>query len=53
MVIIFDEEPWLLHERLLREKADYDEGFATGPAGKECDDTKSRAWQRGWAGAQE
>jgi hypothetical protein len=30
------------------EVADYDPGFKAGSQGKEPDDTKSLAWQRGW-----
>ena len=48
-----DEDPFMLRERSEQELADYDEGFAAGSQGKEPDDTKSLAWQRGWAEAQE
>jgi hypothetical protein len=35
------------------EAADHGEGFSSGSAGEPNDDTKSRAWQQGWADAQE
>ena len=35
------------------ETAEYDRGFAEGNAGKPNDDTKTEAWQIGWAEAQE
>jgi hypothetical protein len=48
-----DEDPFVLRERYEEEIAEYDEGFAAGSEGKECDTTKSLAWQRGWAEAQD
>jgi hypothetical protein len=48
-----DEDSFMLRKRSEQEIADYDEGFAAGSEGKECDITKSLAWQRGWAEAQE
>jgi hypothetical protein len=35
------------------EVGDYDDGFKAGFKGRPNDDTKSAAWQRGWAAAQE
>jgi hypothetical protein len=48
-----DYEPFLMRERTPEELADYDAGFIAGEDGKENDDTKSFAWQRGWGEAQE
>jgi hypothetical protein len=47
------DEPFMLMEHSAEEIADYDAGFAAGSEGKGCDDTKSIAWKRGWAEAQE
>jgi hypothetical protein len=47
------DEPFMMMEHSAEEIEDYDEGFAAGSQGKECDTTKSIAWQRGWAEAQE
>jgi hypothetical protein len=52
-IIDDEDEPFLLRDRTAEEILDYDEGFAAGSEGKECDTTKSLAWQRGWAEAQE
>jgi hypothetical protein len=46
-------EPFMLRQRSEGEIADYDEGFECGQSGGQNDDTKSAAWQRGWAEAQE
>jgi hypothetical protein len=48
-----DTEPFMLHKRPDEEVADYDKGFEAGQKGGQNDDTKSKAWQRGWAEAQE
>jgi hypothetical protein len=48
-----DTEPFMLRERSRDELADYDDGFKCGQSGGQNDDTKSQAWQRGWAEAQE
>jgi hypothetical protein len=48
-----DNEPFLLRQRTEEEIADYDKGFESGQKGGPNDDTKSEAWQRGWAEAQE
>jgi hypothetical protein len=46
-------EPFLLRKRSDEEIADYDLGFQAGANAEEEDDTKSEAWQHGWAEAQE
>jgi hypothetical protein len=48
-----DTEPFMLRVRSVQELEDYDQGLGAGSEGKECDSTKSLAWQRGWAEAQE
>jgi hypothetical protein len=48
-----DHDPFLLRPRSDEEKGDYDLGFQCGSNGGEPDETKSKAWQRGWAEAQE
>ena len=48
-----DMEPFTLRKRTDEELADYDEGFKCGQRGGQNDDSKSQAWQRGWAEAQE
>jgi hypothetical protein len=48
-----DTEPFMLRQRTDEEIADYDKGFACGQSGGQNDDTKSQAWQCGWAEAQE
>jgi hypothetical protein len=48
-----DTEPFMLRQRTDKEIADYDKGFECGQSGGQNDDTKSAAWQRGWAEAQE
>ena len=48
-----DRDLFLLRERSKQEKADYDIGFAAGLSGRDFDDDRSSAWQRGWAEAQE
>jgi len=48
-----DNEPFMLRQRSDEEIADYDKGFKCGQTGGQNDDTKSEAWQRGWAEAQE
>jgi hypothetical protein len=44
----FQEQP-----RTNRQLQDFEEGLNAGQAGIPNDDTKSEAWQRGWADAQE
>jgi hypothetical protein len=51
--MIEDNEPFLLNQRTVEEMADYGAGLNAGLAGEEVDDSKSEAWQRGWADAQE
>jgi hypothetical protein len=41
------DQPFMLTEHSAEEIAEYDEGFAVGSEGKECDTTKSLAWQLG------
>jgi hypothetical protein len=53
ITVIKDDEPYLLKDRSEEEIADYDKGFECGQSGGQNDDTKSVAWQRGWAEAQE
>ena len=48
-----DTEPFMLHQHTDEEVADYDKGFECGQKGGQNDDTKSEAWQSGWAEAQE
>jgi hypothetical protein len=48
-----DKEPFMLRERTPIELAEYDAGFKAGREGKEPEEHKSLAWQRGWAEAQE
>ena len=48
-----DTEPFKLRQRTEEEIADYDKGFEVGQNGGQNDDTKSEAWQSGWAEAQE
>ena len=50
---ISDQEPFMLRQHTDEEIADYDKGFECGQSGGQNDDTKSEAWQRGWAEAQE
>jgi hypothetical protein len=47
-----DSIPFGAHELTDEETADHDLGLEAGLAGKPNDDTKSAAWQRGWADAQ-
>jgi hypothetical protein len=51
--LIEDNEPFDAEVRTDEELADYDLGREAGLASKPNDDTKSAAWQRGWADAQE
>jgi hypothetical protein len=51
--MIEDNEPFLLNRRTDEEMADYHSGLNAGLAGKEVDASKSEAWQRGWAEAQD
>jgi hypothetical protein len=44
-----ENEPFLLRKRSAEEIADYDLGFQAGANAEEADDTKSEAWQHGWA----
>jgi hypothetical protein len=48
-----DTEPFMLKKHTDEEIAEYDKGFECGQKGGQNDDTKSQAWQRGWAEAQE
>jgi hypothetical protein len=48
-----DTEPFDSRERTVKEMDDHNNGFEGGLAGESCDETKSLAWQRGWADAQE
>jgi hypothetical protein len=48
-----DEESYLLWERSGEEILDYDAGFTAGQEGRNRDATRSFAWRRGWADAQE
>ncbi|WP_433963684.1 hypothetical protein [Tunturiibacter gelidiferens] len=48
-----DTEPFMLRQHTDEEVADYDKGFECGQSGGQNDDTKSQAWQRGWAEARE
>jgi hypothetical protein len=51
--VTLDTEPFMLRQHTDEEVANYDEGFASGQKGGQNDNTKSQAWQRGWAEAQE
>jgi hypothetical protein len=53
ITVIKDDEPFLLKQRSEEDIADYDKGFECGQSGGQNDDTKSEAWQRGWAESQE
>jgi hypothetical protein len=46
-------EPFMMREHTAKEVADYDAGFKAGECGDDPDETKSRAWQTGWAEANE
>ena len=48
-----DTEPFVMRSHTDAEIAHYDEGFKCGQSGGQNDDSKSQAWQRGWAEAQE
>jgi hypothetical protein len=48
-----DTEPFMLRKLTDEEVADYDKGFECGQSGGQNDDTKSEAWQRGWAESRE
>jgi hypothetical protein len=48
-----DDEPFMLRHRSEEEMNEYDKGFECGQSGGQNDDTKSEAWQRGWAEAQQ
>jgi hypothetical protein len=48
-----DEEPFLSRDRTEQEKTDFAAGYRSGESVSGIDDTKSDAWQRGWAEAQE
>jgi hypothetical protein len=50
---IDDSVPFGAHELSDEDIEDHDRGVEAGLAGKPKDDTKSAAWQRGWADAQE
>jgi hypothetical protein len=51
--MIDDTQPFDEREHTDEELADHDIGFEAGVAGEPNDDSKSEAWQRGWADAQE
>jgi hypothetical protein len=51
--VMLETEPFMRRQRTDEEVADYDKGFESGQEGAPNDDTKSEAWQRGWADAQE
>jgi hypothetical protein len=51
--LVPNEVPLGAHDLTDEEIADYDLGLEAGLSGKPNDDTKSAAWQRGWAHAQE
>jgi hypothetical protein len=53
ITVIKDDEPFPLRDRSEEEIEDYDKGFECGQTGGQNDDTKTEAWQRGWAEAQE
>jgi hypothetical protein len=48
-----ETEPFMLRQRTDEEIADYDKGFMCRQDGGQNDDTKTEAWQRGWAEANE
>jgi hypothetical protein len=48
-----DDEPFMLDQHSEEDVTEYDKGFECGQCGGQNDDTKSPAWQRGWAEAQE
>lgn len=47
-----DEQPVMLRQHSEEEVTDYDDGFKAGFSGRSNNDSKSQAWQRGWAEAQ-
>ena len=51
--LIPEDQPFGSRDRTDEELAEYDKGVSAGLAGEPNDDTKSQAWQRGWADAQE
>ena len=51
--LIDDSTPFDARERTDEEIENYDLGVEAGLAGKPNDSTKSAAWRRGWADAQE
>jgi hypothetical protein len=48
-----DDEPFMLRQHSDEDVTDYDDGSKSGYSRRSNDDTKSQAWQRGWAKAQE
>ncbi|NYF91520.1 hypothetical protein RBB79_17895 [Tunturiibacter empetritectus] len=48
-----NSKPFMLKKHSDEEIADYDKGFECGQNGGQNDDSKSKAWQQGWAEAQE
>jgi hypothetical protein len=46
-------ELFMLRQHSDEELAEYDKGFESGQKGGPNDETKTEAWQRGWAEAQE
>ena len=54
VVVVKDaSEPFLFKARSPEETQDYNDGFAVGFQRQPNDDSKSEAWQRGWAEAHE
>jgi hypothetical protein len=47
------DEPFMLRDRSSEELTEYDAGFTAAQEGRDCEVTKSLAWQRGWTEAQE
>jgi hypothetical protein len=51
--LIDESLPFRAVPRTSQELEDFEQGLDAGMAGKPNDTTKSEAWQRGWADAQE
>jgi hypothetical protein len=51
--LIDESLPFRAEPRTNEELEDFEQGLEAGMAGKRNDATKSEAWQRGWADAQE
>jgi hypothetical protein len=45
------DELFMLRDRSSEELVEYDAGFTAAQESRDCDVTKSLAWQRGWAEA--